>query len=267
VPNLPRKYQLNHGNMKLHKMGRTAALLAATALWAVTGTSAFAALTFTGSDLSDQLAASATFDLSGGNLTVSLVNTYTGDTVDQSHVLTGIFFNYSGGTLTPSSAAIGAGSVYWQGTSSSPTDPNHPPVVLGTEWAYGTGSAPHGANAGIVSSGFYTPGSGNFAPSGDMLDGSAYGILSAGYTGSDLDGLSTRVYVQDTVNFVLTGFTGPLSQITDVSFQYGTSLSEPNMMGSPAVPEPATVFAGALLLLPFGLSTVRILRRKSVAAA
>jgi len=30
-----------------------------------------------------------------------------------------------------------------------------------------------------------------------------------------------------------------------------------------AVPEPATVFAGALLLLPFGASMLRVLRRKA----
>ncbi|MGH7972845.1 MAG: hypothetical protein ACREIC_29370, partial [Limisphaerales bacterium] len=30
-----------------------------------------------------------------------------------------------------------------------------------------------------------------------------------------------------------------------------------------AVPEPATILAGALLLLPFGASTIRILRRNA----
>jgi hypothetical protein len=53
---------------------------------------------------------------------------------------------------------------------------------------------------------------------------------------------------------------------TTMSGQYGISDYTAFDVGTP-VPEPATVFAGALLLLPFGLSTVRILRRKNVAGA
>jgi hypothetical protein len=41
----------------------------------------------------------------------------------------------------------------------------------------------------------------------------------------------------------------------------GSFLFTPASEFSVPVPEPATIIAGALLLLPFGASTVRILRR------
>jgi hypothetical protein len=74
--------------------------------------------------------------------------------------------------------------------------------------------------------------------------------LSTGYAGSDLDGLGSRQYIQPSMVFVLSGFTGSLAGINDVSFQYGTSLSEPNVTGVlvpvPA-PEPTVLFPGAFL--------------------
>src|SRR5579863_2124992 len=76
-------------------------------------------VTFSGSQLGNSLSATVTFaDLGGGDLQVTLANTYTGDTVDQSHVLTGVFFAGTG-TLTPLSATAGAGSVEWIGSTSS----------------------------------------------------------------------------------------------------------------------------------------------------
>jgi hypothetical protein len=107
-------------------------------------------------------------------------------------------------------AQPGAGAVEWvSSTSSAPPGP----AVLGTEWAYGyPAHGPNGATAGIESSGVYSPiGTGNFASPGDMLDGSAYGLLSAGYAGSDLDGLANRVYIQDSMVFVLSNFSGTLA--------------------------------------------------------
>ena len=65
--------------------------------------------------------------------------------------------------------------------------------------------------------------------------------------------------------FVLSGFNGNLNGLTDVSFQYGTALNEPNITGTTPVPEASTVIAGALLLLPLGASALRILRRNRVA--
>jgi hypothetical protein len=209
---------------------------------------ALGAVTFTGTNAASDLGASATFSLlGGGQLQVTLENTYSGDTADQSHILTGVFFAGANG-LTPVSATAAAGSLEWIGSSSSTPESS---TVLGTEWAYSSGaSAPGDGTAGIVSSGYYTPGSGNFASPGDMLDGSAYGIISKGYAGSDGDGLDDRQYIQDEMIFVLSGFTGSLSGISDVSFQYGTMLSEPSLTDVAEVtptPEPEALIPISLV--------------------
>ena len=211
---------------------------------------ASAQVTFTASSVSQNLAASATFSLLAGNqLQVTLTNTYLGNTVDQSHVLTGIFF--SGATaLTPVSANAGPNAVEWSGTSTITLESS---AALGQQWAYASGSgAPNNAQSGIVSSGYWSAvGHGNFSSNGAMLDGSAYGLLSEGYAGSDLDGLSTRDFIQPGMVFVLSGFTGSLSGISDVSFQYGTTFgTEPNLTASlTATPEPKGVWIPAACLL------------------
>src|SRR5579863_9633377 len=92
-------------------------------------------VTFAGSDPGNQLAASVTFKaMTGGDIQITLTDTYTNDTVDQNHVLTGVFFSGATG-LTPVSATAGAGSVEWIGTSHSAPESSS---VLGTEWAYAT---------------------------------------------------------------------------------------------------------------------------------
>ena len=218
-----------------------------------------AELVFAATNSTQGLSASAGFSLlGGGELQITLTNTYIGDTPDQSHVLTGLFFSGADG-LTPISATAQAGSLQWQGTSSSAPASS---LVLGTEWGYGSGSSgPGGSTAGIVSAGYYSAvGTGNFAAPGDMLDGSAYGLLSLGYAGSDLDGLANRVYIQDAMVFVLGGFSGNLSSISHVSFQYGTMLSEPVLANVSVAPEPGitAVFAAC------GLAAVLVRRLRKV---
>jgi len=209
--------------------------------------------TFVGWNLTASLSASATFAvLSNSLLQVTLVNTYPGDTPDQSHVLTALFFSGADG-LTPVSVTAGAGSVQWVGgTSSAPPGPS----VLGEEWEYATGPGnPGGASDGIASAGLDNNfGHGNFASPGDALDGSSYGILSTGYAGSQGDGIDGRLFIQNTIVFVLSNFTGNVGSISNVSFQYGTGLSEPNVPGV-LVPEPSSVtlvVAGMLFLALLG---------------
>src|ERR1041384_830335 len=66
-------------------------------------------ITFVGS--SGSLAASATFDVSGSSLIVTLTNTSSADVLVPTDVLTGVFFNLGGNpTLAKTSATIGGGS-------------------------------------------------------------------------------------------------------------------------------------------------------------
>jgi hypothetical protein len=226
---------------------------------AIGGSASIAATSEVFSGSNQNFSASVGFQLLGGGLLqVSLTNTFTGDTPDQGHVLTGVFFSGADG-LNPISATAAAGSKQWSGTNfTAPFSSS----VLGTEWAYATSPAPGGATAGIVSSGYWTPGFGNFASPGDMLDGSAYGLLSAGYAGSDLDGLQNRIYIQDAMIFVLSGFSGNSLNIGNITFQYGTALSEQAVPGL-LVPEPGSItllglgFAGFLVYRRFKRTDVR----------
>src|SRR5262245_20520295 len=82
-------------------------------------------VTFTGSGTSAasgaNLSASATFDVVGGNLTVTLTNTSNDDVTVQGDVLTAVFFSVSGPALglnsMAGSAVLAPGSgVYFGGT-------------------------------------------------------------------------------------------------------------------------------------------------------
>jgi hypothetical protein len=219
--------------------------------------SAFAdEVTFSGS--SGTLSAEVTFQTSGSNLIVTLTNTSTTDALVPTDILTGVFFN-APVTLTTVSATT-SGSVY-----------NYPGVTnVGGEWAYNSGfSGPAGSNQGISASGLglFGPtnnfGGTNFSgpPSGEV-GGVDFGIAPAGdnpLTGNG--GLSGEGLIQNSVTFVLSGWSGSLDSITDVWFQYGTSLTEPGFGGS-HTPEPAT-----MVLMGVGAAGLWFARRRKQIAA
>jgi hypothetical protein len=211
-------------------------------------------VTFLGSDPGHQLGASATFDAVGSVLTVTLANTYSGNVVDQAHVLTGIFFSGANG-LTP----LTAQATGWKWIDGAKTAVNN--LNVGAEWQYlsGLSGAPGGATAGISSSGLGLFHAGNFGGAGNNLDGSSYGLLSSGYLGDYQDGLRGRLYLQNSTVFTLSGFSGSLTDIDGVSFQYGTSLSEPNVDGNVVVATVPDHGATALLL---GLSMASLIAWK-----
>ncbi len=202
---------------------------------------------------SGNLAAEAIFTQSGSDLVVKLSNTSTYDVMNPAEVLTALFFTINGATLTPVSAVLAPGSTTYFG----PTNSN-----VGGEWAYASG-------LGISSTGLGLFGSGNFngpnLQGPNSVDGLQYGLTSAG------DNLSTGnaavtggfALTQNSVVFTLSGLPTDydFSKITNISFQYGTALTEPNLPpDNHKVPEP-----GTLMLLGSGLLGLGFFGRKKFA--
>ncbi len=227
-----------------------------------------APIVFSGS--SGALGASVSFDIVGGNLVASLSNTSGSDVLVPADVLTGVYFDITGDPLlTRVSAQVAPGSSVLFGT----TDPVW---GVGGEWAYSNNlnGAPGGAKQGISSSGLglfgpalLFPGANLQGP--DAPDGLQYGITSAGDNSATGNAAVTgaNALTQNTVNFTLGGLPQglDLSSISNVWFQYGTSLSEPSFPGS-EVPEPSTVVlfgAGMGLILAGRLRNVIKARKRA----
>ena len=210
-------------------------------------------------------AASATFSNDGGSLVVSLRNTSQSDVLNPSEVLTSMFFNISGSTISLSrdSAVVPGGSTVLFGG----TDPGG---VVGGEWAYNSGlhNAPGDNTYGISSSGLNFSGPHDRFPGSNLAGpespgGIDYGITSAGDDPNvgNTPVTGTNPLIKNEAVFHLGGLPSgfdPLTRITSVTFQYGTSTSEPSLEGH-IVPAP-----GAIGLLTLGgLIAARHRRRSS----
>lgn len=227
--------------------------IAGTILLAVCA-SALADMTFDWS--SGDRAASVNFHVEGSNtLIATLTNTSTADVLNPSQVLTGVFFDTAPAlTLTKVSAVVGPGSTVLFGG----TDPGG---VVGGEWAYADGlvGAPAGAVLGIGSAGLGLFGPGNLFPGSnlqgpDSPDGLQYGITSAGDdpTTGNQKVTGTEALIKNSVVFTFTFDPATEFAVSNVTFQYGTSLDYNNVVPAP----------GAVLLALIGLGVVRYLRRR-----
>lgn len=194
--------------------------------------------------------AAALFSTSGTDLVVKLTNTSLVDVTEPVGVLTGVFFDIGGAPLS-----LGRASAIVPATSTVLFGGTGPGGEVGGEWAYlgGLAGAPRGADYGISSSGLGLFGPGDRFPGANLQgpaspDGLQYGITSAGddpATGNT-PVTGTNALIKNEVIFTLTGLPmgfNPLASIGNVSFQYGTDLSEPN---DPGVPTPGALSALAL---------------------
>jgi hypothetical protein len=205
-------------------------------------TSEAGSITFTGTDGGTR-SASVVFDNNtAGYLTVTLTNTSLFDSDVPTDLLTAVFFNLTAGATvaaTPTSSAIlntGSSVVY---------DPQGQPAggVVGGEWAYKDGLNQYSATSGISSTGVGLFGPADLFPGPDLEspaspDGPQYGILSAGWVpAGDNTGLTgSGGLIENSVVFKLAVTSGILTGVTNVTFQYGTDLSEPHFPGTPGGP-------------------------------
>lgn len=198
-----------------------------------------------GAGIQDPRAASASFSVVGGNLQVVLTNTSAGDVRTTGDLLTAVFFEVSGGSLSlsPVSALLTSGSIVHNGSNGGGN--------VGGEWAYASGgSYPGGASYGIGSAGFDIFGGANFnGPNLDgppAVNGANYGITSAGDNLATANGgLANDPIIKNSVTFTLSGLPAnfDINRITAAYFQYGTSISE----GGFRVPTPGALAALSVL--------------------
>jgi PEP-CTERM motif len=245
-------------------------VLATAILTATTAAATAAPVVFTGS--SGSLAASASFEIVGDNLVVTLSNTSLSDVTVPAEVLTALFFQVGG---TP---ALTAASALLDGSTVATA--NGGPIAVaggnvGGEWAYKAGLAgpEAGATYGIGSAGFGIFGDADRFPGPDLSppdapNGMNYGIVSAGDNVATANGgLADEPLIKNKVVFTLAGQAGAFASgatISNVFFQYGTALDEPRFGGTCTsncggggpgpgneVPEPATLalLGGAIALL------------------
>ncbi|GMV94667.1 MAG: hypothetical protein AMXMBFR82_44450 [Candidatus Hydrogenedentota bacterium] len=193
------------------------------------------------------LAASVKFETSGNTLTITLSNTASGPALIPADVLQAVFFDWAGApSLTQQTATLAAGSSVLFPPSGNGTDGGN----VGGEFRYegSLSGAPGGAGHGISASGL-SPlfGDANFSGANlqgpNAVNGMQYGIVPpSGTTGGNpplTNGSTAFISSAVVFTFDITGLNLDVNDISNVSFQYGTSLSDPNLRV--IVPEPATI--------------------------
>jgi hypothetical protein len=229
---------------------------------------------FTGTN--GELAASVQFDLLAGNiLKVVLTNTSLYDQDSNPEVLMAVFWDIAGApALTYADADITASSSFVHTANLVDPSGTTNDRDVAAEWAYRQASGDLGAGdgSGYVEQSYGLSGAGyGIFGKNDTLrtthpdrggsnmppNGGDFGILSANYVpAGDSNGFENQgPHVKGAIEFRLSGFTGSLDSISNIRFQYGTSLNEP-CINCQRVPEP-----GSLLLLGIGVLATAVVRR------
>jgi hypothetical protein len=228
--------------MKVRAVGTPRGIhLAATVALALVLVGAAHADTFVVGTPGTGLAASADFSyLPGGDLQIVVANLGEQPTKNPD-ALGAMFFSLpSDVTLTPLSATVTSGSHVY----------NYPslPANIGGEWSYKTGFDYNGTNVGVSAVG-YGLGSDSLFPGGTNLsgpthvDGQDWSIISMDPPSGLPPGQFKGPLVANSATFVFDPSRQfAFSEITNLGFQYGTSLDEPWK----PIPEPTTIVMVAL---------------------
>lgn len=181
--------------------------------------------------------AQATLTFGTGTLTILLQNLQSGE-ISSGQAISGVILQGITGTLTLVSAYGDTVDVSGSTVTPLSTDASlsHWGILGSSEVSTLTGGKPSELVVGPSPNG--NGGFGNFNP---YVNGTATLTLS-------------------NINFTAN------SSISGLAFVFGTPDATNNgVLKTSAVPEPSTVFAGALLLLPLGMSAIRVLRKKRTA--
>jgi hypothetical protein len=193
------------------------------------------------------VSASASVTLGNGTVTVVLSDLLKNPT-SSGETLSGLFFTISGaGSPVTLSSALGVTAVIDKNGNYTPSAS---PQNIAPHWG-----VENGVNLSTIGITKFQPFDLIVGPDNlGKLDGSGkYSNANGGFD-------NFNPYVIGSATFVVNipGITSQ-STISGVQFEFGTI---PQYVS--AVPEPTTMIAGALLLLPFGASTLRVLRKKRV---
>jgi hypothetical protein len=224
-----------------------------------------------GDEPGEALSAIATFTVSNLELIVTVSNTGTFDPINANDILTGVFFDLPGDLkLTPESVELASGS--------SVIDHRLPVGFtgdVGSQWAYRNDlvGAPDGTDEGISSTSLKWFSAKDLFPGEKIKGFGSLGGISFGITTlADLGGhnrgdLKNQALTQNSVVFTFSGLPEDfsISDISNVTFQYGTTFKAPELMGDAIannVAEPPTIALVILSLLgAFGAMQCGVVRK------
>jgi hypothetical protein len=222
-----------------------------------------------GDNTGKTLSASATFTVSNLDLVVDLSNDATFDPNDDEDILTGIFFSIDGAPhLMPVSAMVGDDSLVIDHKLPVGFDGN-----IGTQWAYQSTlkNAPQDANEGISSTSLKWFKSKDEFPGPKLKGAAGFGGISYGLTTlfdtpvNNRGNIKNDALVQNDIVFTFADLPPnfSVSEISNITFQYGTSVKAPELfILNQTIPEPSPL---ALVTLAI-LSLPAIMRRSPVTA-